>query len=136
RASRAVRRRSGVRIHPVAAGLVTSYLPIEPGNRGADNIGQAACRSRDPLPTIDRVRAAHRIAVLATISALVVASAPSADGAGHAWFTSWAQSQDGHADAPVSGQSLRMITHLSQGGDAVRVRLQNTFGTGPLTVDH
>lgn len=82
------------------------------------------------------MRAAHRIAVLATISAVVVASAPSADGAGHAWFTSWAQSQDGHADAPVSGQSLRMITHLSQGGDAVRVRLQNTFGTGPLTVDH
>lgn len=82
------------------------------------------------------MRAAHRIAVLATISAVVVASAPGADGAGHAWFTSWAQSQDGHADAPVSGRSLRMITHLSQGGDAVRVRLQNTFGTGPLTVDH
>ncbi|WIY00100.1 GDSL-type esterase/lipase family protein [Amycolatopsis mongoliensis] len=82
------------------------------------------------------MRAAHRIAVLATVSALVVASAPGADGAGHAWFTSWAQSQDGHADAPVSGQSLRMITHLSQGGDAVRVRLQNTFGTGPLTIGH
>ncbi|WP_329047820.1 GDSL-type esterase/lipase family protein [Amycolatopsis sp. NBC_01488] len=82
------------------------------------------------------MRAAHRIALLVTISAVVVASAPSADGAGHAWFTSWAQSQDGHADAPVSGQSLRMITHLSQGGDAVRVRLQNTFGTGPLTIGH
>ncbi|MEV7042918.1 GDSL-type esterase/lipase family protein [Amycolatopsis sp. NPDC051061] len=82
------------------------------------------------------MRVAHRIGVLATISALVVASAPSADGAGHAWFTSWAQSQDGHADAPVSGRSLRMLTHLSQGGDAVRVRLQNTFGTGPLTIGH
>ncbi|WP_410673537.1 GDSL-type esterase/lipase family protein [Amycolatopsis sp. cmx-4-68] len=82
------------------------------------------------------MRAAHRIALLATVSALVVASAPGADGAGHAWFTSWAQSQDGHADAPVSDRSLRMITHLSQGGDAVRVRLQNTFGTGPLTVGH
>ncbi|MFJ7214005.1 GDSL-type esterase/lipase family protein [Amycolatopsis sp. NPDC098790] len=82
------------------------------------------------------MRAAHRIAVLATISALVVASAPGAAGAAHAWFTSWAQSQDGRADAPVSGQSLRMITHLSQGGDAVRVRLQNTFGTGPLTIGH
>ena len=82
------------------------------------------------------MRAAHRIALLATVSALVVASAPGADGAGPAWFTSWAQSQDGHADAPVSGQSLRMITHLSQGGDAVRVRLQNTFGTGPLTIGH
>ncbi|WP_372665358.1 GDSL-type esterase/lipase family protein [Amycolatopsis kentuckyensis] len=82
------------------------------------------------------MRAVHRIAVLAAISALVVASAPDADGTGHTWFTSWAQSQDGHADAPVSSQSLRMITHLSQGGDAVRVRLQNTFGTGPLTIGH
>ncbi|MEV4147114.1 GDSL-type esterase/lipase family protein [Amycolatopsis sp. NPDC049691] len=80
----------------------------------------------------------RRIALLTafSVAAAVVASAPGAAGAGHAWFTSWAQSQDGRADAPVSGQSLRMITHLSQGGDAVRVRLQNTFGTGPLTIDH
>jgi lysophospholipase L1-like esterase len=74
--------------------------------------------------------------VSALAVATVVASAPGAAGAGPAWFTSWAQSQDGRADTPVSGQSMRMITHLSQGGDAVRVRLQNTFGTGPLTVGH
>ncbi len=80
----------------------------------------------------------RRIALLAALSvvAAVVVSAPGAAGAGHAWFTSWAQSQDGRADAPVSGGSLRMITHLSQGGDAVRVRFQNTFGTGPLTIGH
>ncbi|MGW5720183.1 GDSL-type esterase/lipase family protein [Amycolatopsis sp. NPDC003865] len=80
----------------------------------------------------------RRIALLIALSltAAVVVSAPGAAGAGHAWFTAWAQSQDGHADAPVSDRSLRMITHLSQGGDAVRVRLQNTFGTGPLTVGH
>ncbi|WP_370963574.1 GDSL-type esterase/lipase family protein [Amycolatopsis sp. cg9] len=80
----------------------------------------------------------RRIALLAAFSvvAAVVASAPGAAGAGPAWFTSWAQSQDGRADAPVSAQSLRMITHLSQGGDAVRVRFQNTFGTGPLTIGH
>ncbi|MBM7439701.1 GDSL-type esterase/lipase family protein [Streptomyces sp. HB132] len=28
-----------------------------------------------------------------------------------------------------------MISHLSQGGDALRIRIQNTFGTTPLTVD-
>lgn len=80
----------------------------------------------------------RRIALLAAVSvaAAVVVSAPGAAGAGPAWFTSWAQSQDGRADAPVTGQSLRMITHLSQGGDAVRVRFQNTFGTGPLTIGH
>ncbi|MBE1495119.1 lysophospholipase L1-like esterase [Amycolatopsis lexingtonensis] len=80
----------------------------------------------------------RRIALLTafSVAAAVVASAPGAAGAGPAWFTSWAQSQDGRADAPVSAQSLRMITHLSQGGDAVRVRFQNTFGTGPLTIGH
>lgn len=80
----------------------------------------------------------RRIALLTVVSvaAAVVASAPGAAGAGRAWFTSWAQSQDGRADAPVTSQTLRMITHLSQGGEAVRVRLQNTFGTGPLTVGH
>ncbi|WP_439380555.1 GDSL-type esterase/lipase family protein [Amycolatopsis lexingtonensis] len=80
----------------------------------------------------------RRIALLTafSVAAAVVASAPGAAGAGPAWFTSWAQSQDGRADVPVSAQSLRMITHLSQGGDAVRVRFQNTFGTGPLTIGH
>ncbi|WP_310973105.1 MULTISPECIES: hypothetical protein [unclassified Amycolatopsis] len=78
----------------------------------------------------------RRFALLAVVSAAVFAFAPGAAGAGRAWFTSWAQSQDGRADAAVTGQTLRMITHLSQGGDAVRVRFQNTFGTGPLTIGH
>nr|WP_086861722.1 GDSL-type esterase/lipase family protein [Amycolatopsis lexingtonensis] len=87
---------------------------------------------------MDEGAAVRRIALLTafSVAAAVVASAPGAAGAGPAWFTSWAQSQDGRADAPVSAQSLRMITHLSQGGDAVRVRFQNTFGTGPLTIGH
>ncbi|WP_410614875.1 GDSL-type esterase/lipase family protein [Amycolatopsis sp. lyj-109] len=80
----------------------------------------------------------RRIALLAAISvaAAVVGSAPGAAGAGRTWFTSWAQSQDGRADTAVTARSLRMITHLSQGGDAARVRFQNTFGTGPLTIAH
>ncbi|WP_167454991.1 GDSL-type esterase/lipase family protein [Amycolatopsis kentuckyensis] len=80
----------------------------------------------------------RRFALLAAVSvaAAVIGSAPGAAGAGRAWFTSWAQSQDGRADTAVTGGSLRMITHLSQGGDAVRVRFQNTFGTGPLTIGH
>lgn len=31
-------------------------------------------------------------------------------------------------------QSVRMITHLSQGGSSVRIRVQNTFGRQPLTI--
>ncbi|MFB9684291.1 GDSL-type esterase/lipase family protein [Amycolatopsis plumensis] len=78
----------------------------------------------------------RRTVLLAVVSAAVFSFAPGAAGAGHAWFTSWAQSQDGRADTAVTGRSLRMITHLSQGGDAVRVRFQNTFGSGPLTIGH
>ncbi|RSM41201.1 SGNH hydrolase [Amycolatopsis balhimycina DSM 5908] len=87
---------------------------------------------------MDRGGTVRRIAVLAAVSfaAAVVVSAPGAAGAPRAWFTSWAQSQDGRADTAVTGRSLRMITHLSQGGDAVRVRFQNTFGTGPLAIGH
>jgi lysophospholipase L1-like esterase len=53
----------------------------------------------------------------------------------HAWFTSWAASQQNLAPTPLRDQSIRMITHLSQGGDALRIRVQNTFGATPLTVD-
>ena len=78
----------------------------------------------------------RRIALLVAVCVAVVFCAPGVAKAGRAWFTSWAQSQDGRADAAVTGRSLRMITHLSQGGDAVRVRFQNTFGTGPLSIGH
>ncbi|WP_435251325.1 SGNH/GDSL hydrolase family protein [Streptomyces tendae] len=68
------------------------------------------------------------------------AAAPEGNGpdhrpGGNAWFTSWASSQQRLAPDPLRDQSMRMITHLSQGGDAVRIRVQNTFGTAPLTVD-
>lgn len=50
------------------------------------------------------------------------------------WFTSWTQSQQRVAGKTFTNQSMRMITHLSQGGDAVRIRLQNQYGTAPVTV--
>ncbi|MFD4258947.1 SGNH/GDSL hydrolase family protein [Streptomyces sp. NPDC058534] len=74
-------------------------------------------------------------------SATTAAAPASADAAAgrhpgnNAWFTSWAASQQSLAPTPLRDQSVRMITHLSQGGDAVRVRVQNTFGETPLTVD-
>jgi lysophospholipase L1-like esterase len=82
----------------------------------------------------------QRITVFATGFALVatalISSAPTAEGARNSWFTSWAQSQEGLATAALNNQSVRMVTHLSQGGSAVRIRVQNTFGKTPLTIDH
>ncbi|WP_328498080.1 GDSL-type esterase/lipase family protein [Streptomyces sp. NBC_00414] len=81
-------------------------------------------------------------AVSATTAATATATTASASGdrhsaapAGRAWFTSWAQSQQELAPTPLRDQSVRMITHLGQGGGALRVRIQNTFGGTPLTVD-
>ncbi|HEY1572287.1 MAG TPA: GDSL-type esterase/lipase family protein [Pseudonocardiaceae bacterium] len=68
----------------------------------------------------------------------VAASSPvfAAPGNGNSgWFTSWAQSQQGLASTALNDQSVRMITHLSQGGNEVRIRVQNQFGTAPLNVD-
>jgi lysophospholipase L1-like esterase len=64
-----------------------------------------------------------------------IASAPAEVETRTSWFTAWAQSQQGLAETPLNNQSMRMITHLSQGGSAVRIRVQNTFGKAPLTID-
>ncbi|WP_051839614.1 GDSL-type esterase/lipase family protein [Streptomyces sp. NRRL F-5126] len=68
----------------------------------------------------------------ATVSS---AATPAHQRPGHHWFTSWAESQQSQAGRTLDDQSVRMITHLSQGGSAVRIRIQNTFGSTPLTVD-
>jgi lysophospholipase L1-like esterase len=51
------------------------------------------------------------------------------------WIGSWAASPQPLDDASTSftNITLRQIIHLSVGGHAVRVRLDNTFGTGPVT---
>ncbi|MGW0787991.1 SGNH/GDSL hydrolase family protein [Streptomyces sp. NPDC002911] len=95
-----------------------------------------------------RVPLARRIstAVATTsIAAAFAVSVPTTDAAGdtasgqrpgaRAWFTSWASPQHDLAPTPLRDQTVRMISHLSQGGDALRIRIQNTFGTTPLTVD-
>ena len=74
-------------------------------------------------------------AVCVLAGGLLIGSAPAAERPRPAWFTSWAQSQQGLAATTLADRSARMVTHLSQGGDAVRFRVQNTFGTAPLRID-
>jgi lysophospholipase L1-like esterase len=57
------------------------------------------------------------------------------------WVGTWASAPllDGHAkmaqDAlPASGATLREVVHVSMGGDTVRVRFSNLYGTGPLVI--
>lgn len=76
--------------------------------------------------------------VAAAVVLLAVLTQPAAAAADRSrpprWITSWAQSQQELAATTLRDQSVRMITHLSQGGYALRIRVQNTFGTTPLTV--
>lgn len=85
------------------------------------------------------MRIDKRIVAAAAVAVAFAAGSASADATGQQrhrlWFTSWAQSQQQLAATTLDNQSVRMITHLSQGGDALRIRVQNTFGTTPLTVD-
>ncbi|HWK93321.1 MAG TPA: putative Ig domain-containing protein [Luteimicrobium sp.] len=65
----------------------------------------------------------------------VAATNVTADGG---WRTSWTQSQQrvsGLSADTFKNRSVRILTRLTQGGPSVRIRLQNQFGTAPLTVD-
>ncbi|MFI2363507.1 GDSL-type esterase/lipase family protein [Promicromonospora sp. NPDC019610] len=72
------------------------------------------------------------VAVVGSVTA--GASAPDAD----EWSTSWTQSQQrssGLSPETFQNRSVRVVTRLTQGGSALRVRLQNQFGTAPLVVN-
>lgn len=77
-----------------------------------------------------RVAALAAVAVIAGLAPVATADEKSRDGA---WSVSWATAQ--HVAGPaLDTQSVRMITHLTQGGEALRLRLGNTLGTAPLQV--
>jgi lysophospholipase L1-like esterase len=53
---------------------------------------------------------------------------------GDHWFTAWSTSQHALGDTRISNATVRMIARASISGDAVRIRLDNTFGTEPVTI--
>jgi lysophospholipase L1-like esterase len=51
------------------------------------------------------------------------------------WVGTWSASpQTGFVASEFNNQSLRMVVHTSVGGDRLRVRLSNAFGSQPLVV--
>ncbi|MBO0803748.1 MAG: SGNH/GDSL hydrolase family protein [Nocardiopsaceae bacterium] len=50
------------------------------------------------------------------------------------WVATWAASPQGGDTTAFTNQTVRNIMYTSVGGSAVRVRLSNTFGSGPVTV--
>src|SRR4051812_41544295 len=50
------------------------------------------------------------------------------------WVGTWTMAPVAMEGPAFAGQSLRMVAHVSIGGDAVRVRFSNAFGRRPLTI--
>jgi lysophospholipase L1-like esterase len=50
------------------------------------------------------------------------------------WITAWSTSHQALGMASVSNATIRLIARVTISGDAVRIRLANTFGASPLRV--
>jgi lysophospholipase L1-like esterase len=76
------------------------------------------------------------VAVLALLTGLAMADDGDRDRDLH-WVATWATapvSQAPNAAVNVTNQTLRQIVHISAGGDRVRIKVSNAFGTAPLVV--
>jgi lysophospholipase L1-like esterase len=49
------------------------------------------------------------------------------------WVTAWGTSQQGPGQTMINRATVRMIARVTLGGDSLRIRLDNTFGTQPVT---
>ncbi len=102
----------------------------------------SSARTRRPAAAVTALAAALTLGTAA--QAPGAQAAPAGGGASH-WVAGWAAGQVPGSDIPGStcpaGQGLtdetvRNVVFTSAGGEFVRVRLTNSFGTRPLTVDH
>ncbi len=76
---------------------------------------------------------------LASATLIGYAQAPAGRGTGAprvaaSWVTAWGTSQQTLGTAPISNATVRLIARVTIPGRAVRVRLDNTFGTVPLDI--
>ena len=77
-----------------------------------------------------------RIAIVAGLAALTASGivARQQAPASERWITAWGTSQNGLGMNAVSNTTVRMIARVTISGDAVRIRLDNTFGAVPLSI--
>lgn len=72
--------------------------------------------------------------VLAAATVYGAAASPPPRPQAARWVTAWGTSQQGVATRGVTNTTVRMIARVTAAGDAVRIRLDNTFGPAPLVV--
>jgi lysophospholipase L1-like esterase len=70
-----------------------------------------------------------------SVAALAALSSPSfAQNAN--WVAAWGASQQSLSEMKISNATARMIARVTLPGSAVRIRVDNTFGTAPLAIGH
>jgi lysophospholipase L1-like esterase len=73
----------------------------------------------------------------ATVAALALIAPPAVSQNANAnWVAAWGTSQQSLAGSKIGNASVRMIARVTLPGDAVRIRLDNTFGMTPVTFAH
>jgi lysophospholipase L1-like esterase len=74
--------------------------------------------------------------VVALILLLACAERPAAQSppAGGRWRTAWATSQQGQGQTALTNTTTRLIARVTIGGEAIRIRLDNTYGVTPLKI--
>jgi len=95
-----------------------------------------------PLRLATRPRATWiRLASVVAGAALAIATPWSARGGGEPcnhrgeWTSTWGASpQVPNTPLALDGQTVRQVAHVSIGGEHIRVRLSNAFGTTPLVI--
>jgi lysophospholipase L1-like esterase len=83
------------------------------------------------------MKTAAPILAVAGLIVLAFGSAPGGAQSGRdaaRWRTAWATSQQTAGSTEISNTTARLIARVTIGGDAVRIRLDNTYGKNPLKV--
>jgi len=68
------------------------------------------------------------------LAALWAAPSISAQSSNARWVTAWSTSQQALGEDRITNATVRMIARVTTPGDAVRVRLDNAYGTEPVTI--
>jgi lysophospholipase L1-like esterase len=64
---------------------------------------------------------------------LLLAMPAFAQNSNQGWVTAWGSSQQALGEAKITNATARMIARVTIAGDSIRIRLDNTFGTAPVT---
>src|SRR4029077_11653405 len=108
---------------------------------GNPPLAPVAAMEEPPVKTAreDRMaRSSRRIALGCVATAVVgLLAAPGfSQSPGPNWVAAWGTSQQSLAETKIGNASIRMIARVTLPGDAVRIRLDNTFGKAPVTFAH